>query len=35
MNTMIAGKKFLLVVNDMAWFWSQRLPLAKDIMAQV
>lgn len=31
---MIAGKKFLLVVNDMAWFWSHRLPLAKDIMAQ-
>ncbi len=24
--------KFLLVVNDMAWFWSHRLPLAKDIM---
>ena len=24
--------KFLLVVNDMAWFWSHRLPLAKDIL---
>lgn len=28
------GVKFLLVVNDMAWFWSHRLPLAKDILAQ-
>ncbi len=27
-------KKFLLVVNDMAWFWSHRLPLAKDILAK-
>ena len=27
------GVKFLLVVNDMAWFWSHRLPLAKDILA--
>ena len=26
------GVKFLLVVNDMAWFWSHRLPLAKDIL---
>lgn len=25
---------FLLVVNDMAWFWSHRLPLAKAIMEQ-
>lgn len=24
--------KFLLIVNDMAWFWSHRLPLAKDIL---
>lgn len=28
------GRKFLLVVNDMAWFWSHRLPLAKDILSQ-
>ncbi len=28
------GKKVLLVVNDMAWFWSHRLPLARAIMAQ-
>jgi len=27
-------KKFLLIVNDMAWFWSHRLPLAKDIIAK-
>lgn len=26
--------KFLLVVNDMAWFWSHRLPLAKAILAE-
>ncbi|MFA5593167.1 MAG: glycosyltransferase family 4 protein [Micavibrio sp.] len=26
--------KFLLVVNDIAWFWSHRLPLAKDIMRE-
>ncbi len=30
----LQGKKFLLMVNDMAWFWSHRLPLAKDILAQ-
>jgi glycosyltransferase involved in cell wall biosynthesis len=30
----LRGQKFLLVVNDMAWFWSHRLPLAKDIIAQ-
>ena len=28
------ARKFLLVVNDMAWFWSHRLPLAKDILAK-
>lgn len=28
------GKKFLLIVNDMAWFWSHRLPLAKAIVTQ-
>lgn len=28
------GKKFLLVINDMTWFWSHRLPLAKDIVAR-
>jgi glycosyltransferase involved in cell wall biosynthesis len=27
-------QKFLLIVNDIAWFWSHRLPLAKDILAQ-
>lgn len=26
--------KFLLIVNDMAWFWSHRLPLAKDILGK-
>lgn len=26
--------RFLLVVNDMAWFWSHRLPLAKDILSK-
>ena len=31
---MLENKKFLLVVNDMAWFWSHRLPLAKAIMEQ-
>lgn len=30
----LQGQKFLLVVNDMAWFWSHRLPLARDILAQ-
>jgi glycosyltransferase involved in cell wall biosynthesis len=30
----LSGKKFLLVVNDIAWFWSHRLPLAKEILAQ-
>lgn len=28
----LQGKKFLLVVNDMDWFWSHRLPLAQDIL---
>ncbi len=28
------GKKFFLIVNDMAWFWSHRLPLARAIIAQ-
>jgi glycosyltransferase involved in cell wall biosynthesis len=31
---MSEGKKFLLIVNDMAWFWSHRLPLATDILAK-
>jgi len=31
---MMKDKKFLLVVNDMAWFWSHRLPLAKAILTQ-
>lgn len=26
--------KFLMVINDMAWFWSHRLPLAKAIQKQ-
>lgn len=26
------GVRFLLVVNDMAWFWSHRLPLAREIV---
>lgn len=30
----LKDKKFLLVVNDMAWFWSHRLPLAKDILRE-
>lgn len=25
--------KFLMILNDMAWFWSHRLPLARGIMA--
>lgn len=28
------GKKVLMVVNDIAWFWSHRLPLAREILAQ-
>lgn len=30
----LQGKKFLLIVNDIDWFWSHRLPLAKAIMAE-
>lgn len=30
----LEDKKFLLIVNDMTWFWSHRLPLAKDILRQ-
>ena len=29
----LEDRKFLLIVNDMAWFWSHRLPLAKEIIA--
>lgn len=31
---MTAPVKFLLIVNDMAWFWSHRLPLSKEILKQ-
>ncbi len=30
----LQGKRFLLIVNDMAWFWSHRLPLAREILAE-
>lgn len=31
---MLQGKKVLLIVNDMEWFWSHRLPLARAIIAE-
>lgn len=33
-KTVLKDKKFLLIVNDIDWFWSHRLPLAKAIMAE-